>query len=577
MSRPLIQSSISPHLSPPPGPPGGNTPLTYQFGFIWERRHESQHVLYHIRTDHNGSFAFRSPPSTANKLLTAATVRFTIPPIPEMVRFKDIILPLVEGVINWLEPFSSPSDAPSIPGTITTLGADNKGSIRVGNSNFSVFFIANKLGSDSHHPSVGSEVIFNTFTILDGAKAHNRVYRVRLDAAELAKNRVFVVPRYVVHKVLEDQFSTTDKSIYFGEFDEEALVESGSPVLNYSDFSQLLAPTTNLDSFTLQMALDAIVGKYTKQEQDILDAVKSQLPNLGSKDAKKAIDADPGLIRVRATNSFLRNIGASGHPPPSIIINPLTWMGAELRGAKGRFVWTDFAHWTNVFLTHGSLSHHFLQVILLRPHNLWSDVDDLTTNSPPYDYSRSISSSHFLRGTLLGSDPVNFGSWSVPDQEIQYKYAMGVHRIAFCCFATPTRFPASPFFELLGGKEVSSIEVSDGDALEEENGSAVEIRASPPPNPDSLVISHTNRNLTPAHHSIINSFKRMTQKFSTLCPVSPNGFSALIFTPAPRPIKPRSPAGSGPTGAFSSLCLPPTISGRRPLWLITRQSSPRSR
>jgi hypothetical protein len=292
-----------------------------------------------------------------------------------------------------------------------------------------------------------------------------------------------------------------------------------SPVFDHQDFALLFTPSQNLDTFTLQSLLDLVSRKYHTLEAQRQVELATLFLSLVDGERAAFIKFDPLLVRTQKITAFLRKLGTPGSTPPSIIINPFNWLNSDLLGAGGRFSWADFAVWVNTFLSHGTQTQHFAQVILFRPLDLWSGVSDLAAHAVTHDFGRSHLFTQHLRGTLVGSDPVNFGSFSSlpPTPGIVYKFANGLHKVTFYSFATPLRFAETPFSSTLGNQVFAELSLFDSEAFDSENASASALRDFPLPidNSNSLIVMFpTSRILSRDHLVIITAFRARTSRFS---------------------------------------------------------------
>jgi hypothetical protein len=411
-----------------------------------------------------------------------------------------------------------------VRGVVTSLPSGaNKGSIKVLGTEHYCTFLLNKLTLDSHRPSEGSEVRFSTLTVYKDNKNFISVYRILLDPSAINANRFFVAPPHLLNAC--SSLSLTPHNIFIGDFDRGAMEANGSPVFDHADFVCSFPPSESLDSFSLQMVINRLVEKYLYLETRQIESLGAESLKLELSDRSPFINADPELKRLRLITSFLRNFGSPGSRAPSIIINPLPWLNSDLLGARGRFSWADFAAWTNQFLTHAPQANKIAQVLLIRPQNHWSDVEELAAHSVSHDFGRSHLYVQHLQGTLLGSDPVNFGSFSpFPTPSIVYKYASGLTRVAISAFSSPLLFSSSPFYAHLKNLPFNSFPLFDDATAELANPSCDELLDSPLglDNPNTLVVMYPARgHSTPEHRSIINEFSLRTSRFAHPWPAPP--------------------------------------------------------
>jgi hypothetical protein len=173
-----------------------------------------------------------------------------------------------------------------IKGVITSLPAGAlRGSIRVSGSEAYCTFMLNKLTTDSHRPSVGSEVWFNSQTVYIDNKTYLTVYRILLDPSVIESTRAFVAPPHLLSAC--SALSLTPQNFFIGDFDQGALALSGSPVFDHRDFVQHFPPSETLDSFTLQRVIDLVVKKYAYQESRLLGSLEEEAVQLGLSQVEK--------------------------------------------------------------------------------------------------------------------------------------------------------------------------------------------------------------------------------------------------------------------------------------------------
>ena len=162
----------------------------------------------------------------------------------------------------------------------------------------------------------------------------------------------------------------------------------------------------------------------------------------------------------------------------------------------------------------------------------------------PFDFQRPLRQSHHLQGVLIGSDPVNFGSWSLfPDNDLVFKFGNGLLRLAIFYFALPDQLANTPIYELLAnsptppslrsGVQFNTMPLFDSVAFENENPSASALREGPISTTDdlTLVVTYSIRNLTPLNSELIAGFKRLYHRFITPWVVSPSGHAASFLHP----------------------------------------------
>jgi len=515
MPGPPRQSSILNFASPPPGPPTGNNPTpTFFFGFVMDRLVHDSRPTYLIKPwSFSGDWVvYRSPVNTPTLLRTGATVRFSAPHNPSSYSFKNSPpYTIVENVTLWTEQLS-PSLAPLIRGVVSSLPVGlNRGSIKVKGTEHYCTFLLNKLTLDSHRPFLGAEVMFCTQTVYKDKNTFTTVYRILLDPEAIDANRAFVAPPHLFTACTS--LSLTTHNLYIGDFDKGSLAQNGSPVFDHADFVLSFPPSESLDTFTLQRVIDLTVKKYSYLENRQLGILEEKAHLLEAGDRPSFISSDSELLRLRVITSFLRKLGSPGTRPPSIIINPFHWLNSDLLGGGGRFSWPEFAAWVNTFLTSAPQANKIAQVLLLRPQNLWSDVGELSAHSVPHDFGRSHLYVQHLQGTLLGSDPVNFGSFSsFPTPSITYKYASGLTGVAIASFSSPLHFSSTPFSTHLKNLPFNSFPLFDNRAADEANASCDELLDSPLDldNPNTLVVMYPARGHSPVHQPIINEFSLRT-------------------------------------------------------------------
>ena len=530
----MARPSIASHMQLPPGPPEGNRPNPiFIFGIITDRSHFASTVELLINTVNDGEFIYQQPLNRSTQLKTGTTVRFVFPPVPSYTAFKRTTAIEIDTLTVWKEPILSEMLAPTMRGQVTTLTGDNKGRITPeGSTGWFIPFIANKLTEDSIRPVVGSRVIFSTFSVdLPEGRSALRVYRVQLDPEYVNITRQFIAPTHLINTLLD--LTPTPFNIFIGDWDEPTLVDANSAHYTHHDYSTHFRSGCSLESIPLQMVIDFLIEKYTTREKKLKKQCLDRLGISPTEESVRAVNHDPEVVKVQKITSAFRRFGKPGPQVVSVFVNPLPWLGSELQGAKGRFLWTDFAEWANVFLTHGANAKHVAQVLILRPHNHWADVPELKLNLVDGDFSKSIRFKNHYQGSLLCDQIINMGSYDLASGEIQRKFSNGLLRLSVSVFSSPLIFSSTKTSALLEENTIVELEVLPDEEMSQENVSATDSRNSPLPfdDPNSLVVMHPVRNLDINRLELILDFQRKGHKVISPWVAPPPGFAAYWVKP----------------------------------------------
>jgi hypothetical protein len=281
------------------------------------------------------------------------------------------------------------------------------------------------------------------------------------------------------------------------------------------------------------MIIDYLIIKYTAMEKR---AKKNCLDRLGTGSTEGSVSAvknDPEVVKAQKITSAFRNFGKPGTQAISVFVNPLPWLGSELQGSKGRFLWTDFAEWANVFLTHATNASHVAQVIILRPHNHWADVPELKLNLVQGDFSKSIRYKNHFRGALLCDQVLNMGSFDIASGEIQRKFSNGLIRLSVNVFSPLQLFPSTPMYPTLSENNIDYLTTLPDKDLNHENASATDSRNSPLPfdDPNSLVVMHSTRYMDKDRLELVLAFQRNGHRVISPWVAPPSGFAAYWVKP----------------------------------------------
>ena len=466
-------------------------------------------------------------------LRTGTTVRFVPPTVPRHIQFKLTTAVAIDTLTVWKEAIGSVMLAPIMRGQVTTLTGDNKGKITPeGSTGWFIPFIANKLTDDSTRPVVGFRVIFSTFSVdLPEGRSALRVYRVQLDPESINITRQFIAPTHLINTLLD--LTPTPFNIFIGDWDEPTIVEANSAHYTHHDYSTHFRAGCSLETVPLQTIIDYLIEKYTTKEMRLKEQCLDRLGFNPSEESVRAINHDPEVVMAQRFTSAFRRFGMPGTQAITVFVNPLPWLGSELQGAKGRFLWTDFAEWANVFLTHGANATHVAQVLILRPHNHWADVPELKLNLVDGDFSKSTRYKNHYQGSLLCDQIINMGSYDFASGEIQRKFSNGLLRLSVSVFSSPLIFASTKTSELLDVNTIVELEVLPDEEMTQENVSATDSRNSPLPfdDPNSLVVMHPVRNLDKNRLELILDFQRKGHKVISPWVAPPPGFAAYWVKP----------------------------------------------